>query len=403
MGTVLRRLLMLAALVVLATLAVGCGGASDSPPTADATASDAAATSASSTTEQAATATLEPTEVPATVTPTAVPAASTEVPAAPTDVPTAVPAVTATELAATEVPTAVPTVAPAATSTPLPTVEPTPEPTTTDGGCVSNPQPVLTQHYTDLTQIDFINPTIVTSGNWLKNRQYHKIVTDSANDAPEVPLYAPVDSVAIGITHYLAQMVAFDGTASELPQLEVRFEVSCEVSYWFDHVSRLVEPFASLASPEPARDTRGAMVPIRLEVKAGDLIGYTSGTAPARVWDFVIVNSTVTVQFANQARYVGTGDLQTILHSVCPVDYLAPELRAAYTALYGAWDGRLPGIACDTQSDVVGTIAGGWFLTPFTDTTGFGIADWGLVAKIAGDGSVDVNGPGTSVRTPRTH
>ncbi len=25
------------------------------------------------------------------------------------------------------------------------------------------------------------------------------------------------------------------------------------------------------------------------------------------------------------------------------------------------------------------------------------------MAKIAGDGSVDVNGPGTSVRTPRTH
>ncbi len=258
---------------------------------------------------------------------------------------------------------------------------------------------MLTAHYTDLTRLEFINPTIVTSSNWLKNRQYHKIVTDAANNAPELPLYAPADAVATGVTHYLATMQRFDGTSLELSQFDLRFELSCEVSYWFDHISRLVEPFASLAPAEGVRDTRDAMVPIRVEVKAGDLIGYTSGTVPAHVWDFVLVNSAVTVRFANQERYERGGDLQHLLHAVCPADYLAPALRAEYVALYGSWTPGGQGSGCDTAVDVVGTIAGGWFQSPFDASDAFAGADWGVVATIAGGGEVDVNGPGWSIRT----
>ena len=69
---------------------------------------------------------------------------------------------------------------------------------TSEADCTSDPAPVFSHHYTDLDQVDFINPTIVTSGNWLKNRQYHKVVTDAQNNAPEVPLYAPADAVVRG-------------------------------------------------------------------------------------------------------------------------------------------------------------------------------------------------------------
>ncbi|MEE8337621.1 MAG: hypothetical protein V3R95_06140 [Dehalococcoidia bacterium] len=258
---------------------------------------------------------------------------------------------------------------------------------------------MLTTYYTDLDLIDFINPTIVTSGNWLKNRQYHKVVTDSANNASEVPIYAPSDAVAVGVTHYIALMTLWDGSTIELSQFDVRFELSCTVSYWFDHVSRLVEPFASLAPAEGVRDTRDAMVSFRVAVKAGDLIGYSTGTEPAHVWDFVLVDSSQTVQFANQQRYEGTGDLQHLLHTACPLDYFSPELRAGYAALYGAWQGRQAGFACDAAVDVPGTIAGGWFSSPFDGSDPFAPADWGLVVKAAADGFIDVNGPGRSVRT----
>ena len=46
-----------------------------------------------------------------------------------------------------------------------------------------------------------------------------------------------------------------------------------------------------------------------------------------------------------------------------------------------------------------GTVAGGWFQTPFDASNPFAAADWGVVEKIAADGYVDVNGPGVSVRT----
>ena len=258
---------------------------------------------------------------------------------------------------------------------------------------------MFTHPYTDLSLIDFINPTIVTSGNWLKNRSYHKVVTDADNNAPEVPIYAPSDARAIGITFYLAPMLLWDGTTIELGQYDVRFQASCEVAYWFDHISRLAEPFASLAPLEPARDTRNAQVPVNVEVQAGDLIGYSSGTEPAHVWDFVLTNSTVTAAFVNQERYEQTGDLEHLLHTDCPSGYFTPVLQEQYAALLGAWQGRVEGYGCGGPVDALGTIAGGWFQTPFESGNPFAPADWGVAVKVAADGYLDINGPGASVRT----
>ncbi len=265
--------------------------------------------------------------------------------------------------------------------------------------CVSDPSPRLTHHYIDLELIDMINPTIVTSGNWLKNRQYHKVVTDANNDAPEVPLYAPADAVAISVTHYLGTMQPWDGEPFELSQFEVRFQLSCEVEFRFDHISSLAEPFASLAPAEGVRDTRDAEVPIRVEVKAGDLIGYSSGTVPAHTWDFILVNTAKTNRFANQERYERSRDLAHLLHADCPFDYFDASMRAEYVERFGWWQGSVDGFDCDLEVDVVGTVAGGWFMTPFDPSDKFAVADWGVVVKLAADGYVDVNGPGASVRT----
>lgn len=268
-----------------------------------------------------------------------------------------------------------------------------------NNGCVSDPNPRFTHSYTDLDQIEFINPTIVASGNWLKNRQYHKVVTDADNHAPTVPVYAPTNATAVGITHYLGTMQPWEGDAFEIPQFDIRFEASCEVSFWFDHLSELAEPFASLAAPEPVRDTRDAQVPIRVDVNAGDLIGYTSGTEPAHTWDFVVTNLAKTNQFANQARYLQTGDLSHLLHGDCPFDYFNEPLRSEYRSRFGSWHGEAPDFGCDFAVDVVGTIAGGWFLTPFEPSDKSAVADWGFVTKLAADGAVDVNGPRASIRT----
>jgi hypothetical protein len=245
-----------------------------------------------------------------------------------------------------------------------------------------------------------INPTIVTSGNWLKNRQYHAIIRDANNVAPEMPLYAPADSVAIGITHYVATMQPWSSPPYDTSQFDIRFQASCDVAFWFDHISSLAEPFASLAAKVGSRDTKDASVPINVEVKAGDLIGWTTGTDPARVFDFIVTDSRKPVIFANQERYEKTGNLQHLLHTACPYDYYDADMRAAFMAKFGWWNGSAQGpTACGASVDVVGAQSGGWFQTAFNPNDLFPSADWGFVSKIEADGSVYLAGPGWGVRT----
>ena len=292
----------------------------------------------------------------------------------------------------------------AAPASPPPAGEPAPtstraNPVTSPGCDAGSP---LTHLYTDLDQIAHVQPTIVTSGNWLKNRQYHAVVTDAAGNAPEVPIYAPADAMATGITHYLGLMHPWQGAPFELAQLEIRFQAACGLTFGFDHVSRFVEPFASLV-PEPVRDTRDAEVPIHVEVKAGDLIGYSSGTVPAHTWDFVLSDHSRTLRFANQRRYEESGDLRVLLHAACPLDYLAPELRAEWASALGSWQGVDAAARCRLDADAPGALAGGWFQTPFDPDASWHPADWGVVALVAADGYLDVNGPGRAVRTAPTH
>lgn len=244
-----------------------------------------------------------------------------------------------------------------------------------------------------------INPTIVSSGNWLKNRQYHKIVTDADNRAPEVPVYAPADAIAVELTHYLATMQPWNGAQYDASQFDIRFQVSCDVSFWFDHISRLAEPFASLAPVEGVRDTRNAAVPIEVEVAGGDLIGWTSGTDPAHVWDFVMIDATRTTVFANQERYENTGDLRNLLHAVCPYDYYDEDMRRAYVAKFAWWGGSAGAPQCGGPVDVPGSLAGGWFQSPFDASVPFAPADWGVVAKVEADGFAYIVGPDWEVRS----
>ena len=293
-----------------------------------------------------------------------------------------------------------PPLSPAAAQTAVPASTAPPAATAVSSqGCVSNPGVRFTHHYTDLSQLDLINPTIATSGNWLKNRQYHKVVTDAANSAPEVPIYAPVAAVAVGVTHYLATMHPWNGAPFELSQFDIRFEASCEVAFWFDHLTTLAEPFASVAPVEGVRDTRDAQVPIRIAVEAGQLIGYSSGTIPAHTWDFVVTNSTHRNRFANQERYNRTPDLQHLLHADCPFDYYDSAMRGEYEQRFGWWGGRSDSAGCNLEVDEPGTLAGGWFRTAFDLNDPTPLADWGLVAKIEADGMVYLAGPSDEVRT----
>jgi len=250
-----------------------------------------------------------------------------------------------------------------------------------------------------MEQLKMINPTIVTSGNWLKNRQYHTMYTDANNIAEPTPVYAPSDAVATEITHYFARMQPWVGDPYIASQFDVRFQASCDVRFWFDHLSTLAEPFASLAAEEGSNDTRGAAVYVSVEIKAGDLIGWTTGTDPAHTWDFIVTDQRVTVAFANQERYEGMGELTDLLHASCPYDYYNEEMRTEFIAKFAWWEGSTGSTACGGATDVLGALAGAWFQTPLAADAFFMPPDWGVVAKIAADGVVYMAGPDWDVRT----
>lgn len=287
---------------------------------------------------------------------------------------------------------------------------PTPTPAVAQGGdgqasgCVSNPNPTFTVAHTDLDKVSFISPMIVPSGNWLKNRSYFVIKNDpSTGDAFNVPVHAPIDMVLTGITRYMESAMDHQGNLLEQDQLDLEFQVSCEVSIGFDHVKTLVGEGAEVTPAEAVWDTRDAQKQVRVEYQAGDLIGYTKGTSVAHTWDFIMESTLSTIQYANQERYETMGDLVRMRQAVCPYDYYEESIRAQYLALFGGWAGLMTGATtCLGSPDVLGSIAGGWFGSPYAGDA-FMPADWALAVVHTADDRVEINDASNSVRTDGSH
>lgn len=229
--------------------------------------------------------------------------------------------------------------------------------------CESNPSPAFTTPFTDLTMISAMLPPAVISGERFKNRSYISIGRDAEGGFFEVPIYAPADSTLVSIT-YFTQPATDENDRQILMELYVlEFQVSCEVTYGFDHVDRLVGAAADAAPAEPAPDTRNAAVYVNVPFKAGELIGYTRGTPRARNWDFIVTNRGQANVFANPDRYAAQGDLRSLLTGACGYDYFPPAIRSQFYAL-------LHGLTEDAEScfgmpDEPGAIAGGWFSQKF--------------------------------------
>ncbi|MDA1216407.1 MAG: hypothetical protein O2812_05995 [Chloroflexi bacterium] len=256
---------------------------------------------------------------------------------------------------------------------------------------------MLTAHVTDLTMIEYIAPMIVASGNWLKNRSYLTIGRDGSGQVYDAPVYAPADSTLKGITYFLQPMLNEANQWVDVPQYNLRFELTCEVEYEFDHLEVLSPALAAVAPIEPSTTTRDAEILVSLPVIAGELLGHTTGTIRAHTWDWVFSNQTKTPRFANQLRYEQVGDLQKLRHADCPYSYYSEAMGQEYFDLFG---GQVGTTECPGSPDLLGTISGGWFLQPHTSggsaTPGAG---WGIAVVLGADNVVQVNRENWTVRT----
>lgn len=231
----------------------------------------------------------------------------------------------------TPIPVPTPTTVPTATFTATPPPTPTREyvrPTGYDifapGGlgaaCESDPDPKFTAHITDLSNIAYLTPAGTVQGGDLKSHGY----LENLPTALEVPVYAPVDSHLITFSYYIQSGEAI---------FTFNFQVSCEVAFYFDHLRAVVSKIGDL-KPNPDNDSRGTVVAPPIFFRAGELIGYTGGTAMSRIWDFGVLN-TQTWNPLPEVSYVYSPNVEKYRFAVCQYEYFEEIIKAEYFALLG--------------------------------------------------------------------
>lgn len=182
--------------------------------------------------------------------------------------------------------------------------------------CTSNPSPTFTQDITDMSKVRYIvPPPTMGSGPSLKPHSY--IGTDGQN----VPVYVP------------AAVTLKSGSHSIGGPYTIEFQVSCEITMRFGHVTNPVDAIKNLLPKEPQQGSQTQeLSPISFA--AGELIGYTTGTSQAGNWDFGVYNSTASNRYANDSDWNNSSVYTTAL---CPFDYFAPALKSIYQAKYDSY------------------------------------------------------------------
>ncbi|PIZ00649.1 hypothetical protein COY62_01785 [bacterium (Candidatus Howlettbacteria) CG_4_10_14_0_8_um_filter_40_9] len=225
--------------------------------------------------------------------------------------------------------------------------------------CKSDPNPVFTHAFTDLTKISSIGPLGTLTGG-SPGRSY---ITINDTITKEVPVYMPADATLERLVY------ARRGGENTPGEYGLQFRVSCEVTFMLDHIDRVTEDIQKMAPKEPELKSNGGTYP-NVEIKAGTLLGYSDGTPIAKTWDLFVLNEVNPPKFINPERW----DWDQANTAVCPYDLYPADLKAQHYKLLGTGGGKYPftkAEGCGSPSkDVAGTIAGGWFQGDSTDMKG---------------------------------
>lgn len=224
--------------------------------------------------------------------------------------------------------------------------------------CISNPSPLFTSTFTDIDKIAGVSQ-FGNNGFYNPGSQARSYVFIAESEITTV--YAPVNAT---ITHIYYSDKNYSGYIR--PEYRIDIDVSCEVHIAFDHIVNIsdwLKPFAPQV-PSPGRNPG---VEVNVPVKAGDTIGFTTGTyrgSKSGGFDFLILNKARHLPRLNEARW-------TTDHSLyygCPYDYFTPNLKQQYYALLQKENAES---SCGPRvKEVVGTPQGYWFQGNAIETQG---------------------------------
>lgn len=230
-----------------------------------------------------------------------------------------------------------------------------------EGNCQSKDVAKFDTEFTDLSKINAINP-IGGVGGGSPGRSYIGVLK-----GVEASVFSPTDATLENIVY------ARRGGPGTPGEYGLYFRLSCDVTLLFDHIDKVSDKILALAPKEPAETSRVDNPPINIQIKKGELLGYTDGTPQARTFDFLIIDMSKPTTHINPKRW----EWEQAIFAQCPYDYFTPELKEKYYAHIGEVveksTGRnfIPAGDCGQLShDKLGTISGGWFKGESTDSKG---------------------------------
>ena len=229
--------------------------------------------------------------------------------------------------------------------------------------CISNPSPLFTAPFTDITKIEWISQI---GSNALYNPGSQARSYVAVKKGEMAPVYAPVNATLTRIYYSNKNYPML-----VRPEYLLNFKVSCEVSFAYDHIITVVDKLKEHAPQIPA-EGRNEGAEVSIPVNAGELLGYTSGTVQAGSWDFLFLNTAREAPHINPSRWSSYHSK----YADCPYDYFTDDLKKQYYSLI-----QKPENASETCGplvrDIPNTIAGYWFQGSANETHGsrFGIYD----------------------------
>jgi len=180
---------------------------------------------------------------------------------------------------------------------------------TVGGDCVS---PVkFTHHFTDVNTITSIIPPVFRNNRGT-------MPTTLLNIKGRVPLYMPISGMLIQGSYHNEQ-------GSQFYMWET--DVGCGVTVVFDHVTEPVEKIKNLFPAIPRDDSRTDLFNTPLEMTAGELVGYTTGSVNAHNWNFAVYDSSERNYLWGREEFKNLPKYYT---QVCPFSYYDPSMAKVY-------------------------------------------------------------------------
>ena len=175
--------------------------------------------------------------------------------------------------------------------------------------------PIFSHHFTDVDTIYSIIPPVFRNSKGT-------MPTTLINIQGKTPLYMPTSGKLTQGSYHNEQGAQFYMWEAD---------IGCGVTVVFDHVSEPVEKIRRLFPNTPRDDTRTDFFETPLEVAAGELVGYTTGSVNAHNWNFAVYDAAEKNFLWNAGTF---NDMSKYYTQVCPFKYYDRQMAEQYEDLF---------------------------------------------------------------------